>query len=406
MKKTAFKVSAAVAVLALAGVACSTKETGSTGAPKAAAGNPAKTDSAAGNLAVTLTNALSEHVWLAAVATNAALAGNGKSFEAAAAALDGNSNDIAAAVGSVYGKEAQDAFSPLWKKHIGFFVSYTQGVAAKDTAKTDKAVSDLLAYATEFAAFLESATDKRLPKDAGTAAVKEHILTLKAVVDAQAAKDFTTAYSSLGHAYRHMRMIGVALGGAIDDQKSLDGSVTDKPVDLRLTLNQLLTEHVWAASSATGQALSGNEAGFKGAAATLDKNSDDLSAAIGSVYGKDAQDAFSPLWKKHIGFFVDYTQGVAAKDKAKMDKAVADLTAYASEFGAFLESATDKGLPKDAVASLVTSHILGLKDVVDAQAAKDFTTAYAKLRDAAGHMGMIADPLAATIVKQMPEKFA
>jgi hypothetical protein len=130
-----------------------------------------------------------------------------------------------------------------------------------------------------------------------------------------------------------------------------------------------------------------------------------LSKAVGAVYGTDAEKAFLPLWRKHIGFFVDYTQGVAAKDKAKSDKAVADLTQYTQDFGAFLSSA-NPNLPKDTVAELVKSHVLSLKDAVDAQAAGDVKGAYTALHEAAHHMTMIAEPLAAAIVKQFPEKFA
>jgi hypothetical protein len=46
-----------------------------------------------------------------------------------------------------------------------------------------------------------------------------------------------------------------------------------------------------------------------------------------------------------------------------------------------------------------------LKSVVDAQAARDYTTAYANERIAAGHMQQIADPLAAAIVKQFPDRY-
>ena len=80
-----------------------------------------------------------------------------------------------------------------------------------------------------------------------------------------------------------------------------------------------------------------------------------------------AGQAFLPLWRKHIGFFVDYTKALGAKDQAAADKAVADLTAYAGEFAAFLSSA-NPNLPKATVTDLVTQHILTLKSVVDAQA--------------------------------------
>ena len=57
------------------------------------------------------------------------------------------------------------------------------------------------------------------------------------------------------------------------------------------------------------------------------------------------------------------------------------------------------------VADLVKHHVVTLKEVIDAQAAKDSTKTYMTMRTAAGHMQMIADPLAEAIVKQFPDKF-
>ncbi len=178
-----------------------------------------------------------------------------------------------------------------------------------------------------------------------------------------------------------------------------------KAAALRTTLNTLFAEHVWLAGSATGAALGGRDADFKAAAAALDQNSVAIARAIGSVYGSDAEQAFLPLWRKHIGFAVDYTVGVATSDRTMADKAVNDLVGYSQDFGAFLQSA-NPNLPKSVVADLVKHHVVTLKAVIDAQAAKDPEKAYVALRAAAGHMQMIADPLAEAIVKQFPDKFS
>ncbi len=174
---------------------------------------------------------------------------------------------------------------------------------------------------------------------------------------------------------------------------------------LRVKLSTLLQEHALLAASATGAALGGRNTEFDAAAAALDMNSIDISKAIGSVYGAGAEQAFLALWRKHIGFFVDYTVGVATKDKAKSDKAVTDLVGYTQDFGAFL-AAANPNLPKDAVAGLVKTHVLTLKDVVDAQATGDTKKAYMAVRAAGMHMQMIADPLTDAIAKQFPGKFA
>jgi hypothetical protein len=175
--------------------------------------------------------------------------------------------------------------------------------------------------------------------------------------------------------------------------------------ELRAKLNTLLQEHAYLAAGATNAALGGRQSEFQAAAGALDANSVDISKAIGMVYGPGAESAFLALWRKHIGFFIDYATGVATKDKAKQDKAVNDLVGYTQDFGAFLASA-NPNLPKAAVADLVKTHVLTLKDVVDAQGMGDQKKAYMALRSAAAHMMMIADPLANAIAKQFPEKFA
>ena len=175
-----------------------------------------------------------------------------------------------------------------------------------------------------------------------------------------------------------------------------------KAAQLRAGLNNLFSEHVYLAGAATNAALGGREAEFKAAAGALDANSVAISKAIGSVYGEGAEKAFLPLWRRHIGFVVDYTVGVAGNDKGKQDKAINDLVSYTQDFGAFLSSA-NPNLPKSVVADLVQHHVVTLKDVIDAQASKDPARAYTALRTAAGHMQMIADPLAEAIVKQFPD---
>ncbi len=183
------------------------------------------------------------------------------------------------------------------------------------------------------------------------------------------------------------------------------GGAASKAADLRSGLDGLLGEHVNLAASATRAALNGRKGEYDAAAATLDNNSMDIAKAIGSVYGPQAQEAFLGLWRSHIGMVVDYTVGAASNEKAKQDKAVRDLLGYAQDFGAFLNGA-NPGLTKEAVADLVKHHVVTLKDVIDAQAAKDDRKAYQALRSAHGHMAMIAKALADAIAKQYPEKFA
>lgn len=359
----------------------------------------------AADLRTALGNLLQEHVFLAGTATGAALGGRDAEFKAAAATLDGNSVELSKLVGAAYGPEGEKAFLQLWRAHIGFFVDYTQAAAAGDTAKQEKARADLDGYRRDFDAFLTGA-NPNLPKGAVSDLLTPHVQTLLSAIDAQAAKDPEAAYTKLQAAAEHTSMIADALAGAITKQfpDKFPGAGMTKAADLQAGLNLLLQGHEYLAASATGAALGGRDAEFKVAAAALDANTVNLSKAIGAAYGPDAEKTFLQLWRTHIGFFVDYTRGLAAGDTAKQQKARADLDGYRRDFDAFITGA-NPNLPKGAVAELLIPHVAETLAAIDGQGANDPTRAFTSLKKAADHMRTIADALSGAIAKQLPEKF-
>jgi hypothetical protein len=398
---------AAVLALGLLGAGC-----GSTSSAKGKVDDSTTTttiargpDTVAAQFRSKFNGLLAEHVYLASAATGAALGGRTDEFTAASTALDGNSDALTANIGAVFGKPAGEAFGPLWKKHIAFLVAYTQGLAAGDSGKSAQAITDLTQYTKDFGAFINSALPA-LPADTVAGLVGTHVQTLKAVIDAQKSGNEPEVFTDLRAAAAHMGMIASGLVGATAKAlpDKIGGDPASKAADLVTTLNVTLREHVFLASAATGAALGGRADEFKAAAAALDANSDAITAAIAGVYGPEAGTAFSPLWKKHIGFLVDYTNAVGNKQQSKADEAMDDLLQYTEDFGAFINTASPK-LTKDAVAELVKTHVLTLKDVIDNQAAKNWTKAYSAERTAADHMAMIANGLATTVVAQFPTKF-
>jgi hypothetical protein len=185
-----------------------------------------------------------------------------------------------------------------------------------------------------------------------------------------------------------------------------DAATASPGADLRVTLDTLLGEHALLAIAATQKGLDGDK-DFEAAAAALDANSVELSEAIGSVYGDEAATQFldgPSLWRDHIGFFVDYTVGVAKKDMAAQQEAVDNLTGYSGAFSGFLAGAT--GLPQQALQDGIQMHIGQLKGQLDAYAAGDYDEAYGFARDAFTHMVMTGDTLAGAIQEQSPDMFA
>ncbi|HWC13800.1 MAG TPA: hypothetical protein VG929_04310 [Actinomycetota bacterium] len=204
-----------------------------------------------------------------------------------------------------------------------------------------------------------------------------------------------------------------AAAGSTTEDDSTSATEATPTVDtpaasLLRDLTSLLDQHEYHAGLAV---LTGVQAGgdlkdptFKAAAGTLDDNSKDLAAMIGSVYGKPAEKAFLKLWRAHIGFFVDYTLGQATGNKSMVAEARKNLDGYRNDFGALIEGATEGGLTQEQVADALTPHVESTITAIDAVVAGD-ASAFDKLRTAAGHLPHVATALSGAIVNQFPEKF-
>ncbi|HEV8627703.1 MAG TPA: hypothetical protein VG034_24965 [Acidimicrobiia bacterium] len=328
-------------------------------------------ETTASGLRSKLTGLFQEHVYLAAAVASSR--GRPDESTAAQAALDGNSEALLANMTAVFtGDDAKVAtqFAELWKGGV---------------AQNAGSIGSL------FSAALPS-----LPADSVSGPLSA----------AEQGVGNGTNFTALQAAASQMATMASKLVGGIAKKlpDKIGGDPASKAADLLASLNAGLREHVFLASAATGAALGGRADEFAAAKAALDANSDAVTSVITGVYGDEAGKQFSPLWKKHIDFLVDYTNAVVAKDQAKADKAIDNLLAYTEDFGAFINAASPK-LTKDAVAGLIKTHVFTLKDVIDAQAAKNFTKAYNNERTAADHMAMIATGLATTVVAQFPTKF-
>ncbi len=423
-RKTLYRLAAPLLALSVLGAACSSGDgdeatTAGAGArQQEQATQPASSQTGASTLRAGLTGLLTEHVYLAALATGSALRGDTQGFEAYAAALNGPSNsntaDLTAAITSAYGADVGKAFDGLWRSegHIPAFVAYTQAIAVGNRAGADKAVADLTAYAKTVGTTLNQ-VNANLPAGPVEEMVKMHITSLKAVVDAQKAGDQAKVYTSLREAYGHMGEMATVLADATAKKfpERFDGNASSQAATLRAGMTSLLREHVFLASSATGAAIAGRARQFDAAAAALNgpttSNTADIVAAVRSVYGDEVGRAFDGLWRSegHIPAVVAYTQGVATGDQAKADKAVADLLAYAKTFGTTMNS-VNSNLPAPNVEDAIKGHANTLKAVIDAQKAGNATQTATTLREAAHHMSHTADVLAEATVKQFPEKFS
>ena len=371
---------------------------------------PVALDEGAPALAQTLTNLLDSHVYQAGIAVVQGVTNglDSPEFKVAAAELDKNTLALGDAIGSVYGDEARDAFVPLWRKHIGFFVDYTAAQASGDKAAAMKAKKDLDGYRTDFGELIEGATGGALPAAAVAEALIPHVESLFAAIDSVVKGD-GKAFDLLQEAAMHMPMTATTLAGGIAASmpEEFEGAAADGAASqLQVTLTHLLDDHVYLAgiaiSTGLGSGLDSPE--FEAAAAALDTNTVALGDAIDSVY-PGAKEAFVPLWRKHIGFFVDYTVAQASGDKAAAKKAISNLDEYRQDFGELIEGATEGAVSADDIATGLVEHVETLAAAIDGLVAKDLPAALSSLNDAGHHNTVLGAVLAGAIVKHYPDQF-
>jgi hypothetical protein len=415
-KRWVMRLLAAGTAFALLGVACSSSpDTEAAGAktPASDSSDDMVTDDApsvetmAATVTRDLTGLLVDHEYLAGLAVLQGVTAGADSaeFKAAAGALDKNSVELSELVGSVYGDAGASKFLSLWRAHIGFFVDYTLAKAGGDKAAEMKAKKNLDGYRNDFGAFIEGATEGGLPADAVADALTPHVASTIKAIDSVIAGD-GKAFELLRQAASHLPAIATALSGAISEQQGFDGQADDGAAQLQRDLTALLKDHEYLAGLAVvmGVSAGAESPEFEAAAGALDKNSVQLSEAIGSVYGDAGAKQFLSLWRAHIGFFVDYTLAKATGDTKGTKVALTKLDGYRNDFGAFIEGATEGGLPADAVADALTPHVESTIAAIDSVIAGD-GKAFDKLRIAASHLPGIATALSGAIVAQFPEKF-
>ena len=177
-----------------------------------------------------------------------------------------------------------------------------------------------------------------------------------------------------------------------------------KAADLRATLVGFGVEHMdltYATVAATLNASKSADADAK----DLYKNGTDLGAAIGSVYGKEAESTFNSVWKLHLDEFVKYAMASSKNDAAGKKAALDTIDAeYTKPLAAYLAKA-NPNLPEDTLYKGLKAHVDMTAEMIDEEAAGNYAVATDLRNKGADHLSKLFSTLAAGIVKQFPDKF-
>jgi len=209
-------------------------------------------------------------------------------------------------------------------------------------------------------------------------------------------------------------VVGGVGGYAIGHNKKNNSSSTNsnngaptsatKAADLRSNLVTLGLEHMTLTDQAVAAALDGTKnADATGAA--LYANGNDIGAAVGSVYGKDAETTFDSVWKLHLDQFVAYavadSKGDANGKQAALD---AIQTGYTKPLAQYLAKA-NPNLPEATLESALNDHVQMTATMIDDHVKGDYKAEADELKMANMHIEGLFSTLAEGIVKQYPDKF-
>ena len=198
--------------------------------------------------------------------------------------------------------------------------------------------------------------------------------------------------------------MGVIANAADHGHGETSMAVSNAATDLRATLDSILSEHAYLAIVTMQKGIDGAE-DFDAAAAQLGENTDELSAAIGSVYGEEAGNQFKEIWSSHIGYFVDYVTATAENDEDGRKKAVANLDEYRVTQAGFLDTATEGRLKAKDLEEGLKMHVDQLIWAFDNYNAEDYEKTYEGLTESVMHMFETGKGISWAITDQFPEKF-
>lgn len=357
-----------------------------------------------GELGLQLQSLLGQHTVLASDMMRGRLRDDPDLAQAANAALGKNTDAMGKLIGSAFGSQATQAFTPLWSGHVTALFNYSRGLAEDDVAVQNQAKVAVTKFETDLSDFFSAASQGRLPKQVAVGAVTTHITHLLDQADAWKAGDYAKSDTAYRQGYAHGFQLGLALASTL--LPPADAKVLTTPTwRLRSALTQLLGEHV-ALVVGTMRAGATDGPDFRAAAAAVNGNTTDLSGAIGVLFNKDAGVAFQQMWADHIDLLVAYAAAIAKGDDAARTRIGSGLNGFEGELAAFLDAATGDKLAAAALAKALQSHDTMLRQQVDAFVAKDYTTAhdvaYSTYQEMYGLSGQLAEAFGETVAKRLP----
>jgi hypothetical protein len=398
------RVIAAAALAALMLFSCTTSHGPSASSTRLASQSPLAVnpaDSKAADFRTRLDLLLGEHVMV--VAKQSAATGRSDEYTSYLHLLTANGSDLTELIRSALGDTAAARFDKIWSAQNDNLVTYTIGLVTHNTSKAAGAISGLVSgFVPQFSQFVSDET--QIPLDPTIQLANERVLEIKAMIDDEIAQRYSRMYADLRTAYGHVSLIGNVLAARIVQEfpDKFPGSATSPAVDLRVSMNNLMQEHVYLATMTTSAAAGGRRAEQTAAARALADNAAAIGTLLSALFGAPTGAQFGKIWSARDVALIGYA---SASTPAAKQSALTKLNDVGvTQFSGFIHDSI--GLAPGIARPAIEAQVAATITVIDDQRSRSLAGLGVDDRSANSSMGTLADLIAIATVAKHPTWFA
>lgn len=185
-----------------------------------------------------------------------------------------------------------------------------------------------------------------------------------------------------------------------------EGPQTDTTgVELRATLDSLLSEHYALAVDSMMKIYNGDK-GADAAAGALDANASDMEPVIASVYGEEGGAAFEAIFSEHNMGTGDYALAVKEGNDELKQQSLEEIRSFTEDMAAFLATATEGQLPEESAQKALRAHEDFVQNTFDLYVAGDYVAAYTSYLEGFKQIFGAGSAISGAIAAQFPDKFS
>jgi hypothetical protein len=196
----------------------------------------------------------------------------------------------------------------------------------------------------------------------------------------------------------------VGIGGCAHESGSVSDPHPVTAADLQAVLRDEWSRHLFWVRNVVLDHAKNDLRSRDFAEKAVTTNAKEIARTFKSFYGEPASYRLNILLTQHYEAVKAYSLATVAGNKRQQDAAMAQSASNIEEIASFL-SGTNPHLSKEAVRSLFAAHVDHLVNHINKLQEKDYAGEEEAWPAMEHHVYVIADTLAAAVVKQFPKKF-